>query len=65
MPRIRIDQIIDHLSNEMRSALEEAVSTVSPGTKIDAHALHYAFVRAVGRKCATWHRVPDRFVEED
>lgn len=65
MARIRIEEIIEHLSSEMRKALEQAVSNVAPDTKIDAHALYKAFVKAVARKCSTWEQVPDQYVDKD
>jgi len=63
MARVKIEEIVDHLSSEMRNALVEAVTQVAPEVRIDAHALHRAFVRAVGRKCSTWEQVPDQYVE--
>jgi hypothetical protein len=65
MARVRIEQIVDHLSSEMRRALEAAVSEVAPDAHVDAHDLFRAFRRAVGRKCSTWETVPDQLVETE
>lgn len=62
MAEIKIDEIIDHLSTEMKSALNAAVDEVASGANIDRPQLYRAFVRAVRRKCNTWEQVPDSFV---
>jgi hypothetical protein len=63
MARVKIEDIVDHLSSEMRRALEDAIREVGGGAKIDSYELYRAFKRAVYRKCNTWENVPDRFVE--
>ena len=62
MAEIKIEEIVDHLSTKMRSALDAAAQEVTGGTSIDRHELFRAFLRAVRRKCSTWEKVPDRFV---
>ena len=63
MAKVRIEEIVDHLSSEMRRALADAVREVLPNATVDDHALYRAFVRAVRRKCNTWENVPDQYVE--
>ena len=63
MARVKIEDIIEHLSSEMRHALEDAVSETVQGAKFEPHELFRAFRRAVGRKCNTWENVPDSSVE--
>jgi len=63
MARVKMEDIVDHLSSEMRKALGDAVRATQKGDRVDEHALFRAFKRAVGRKCSTWERVPDRFVD--
>jgi len=65
MARVKIEQIVDHLSSEMRRALEDAVQRTCPDCRVDAHALFREFKRAVGRKCSTWENVPDHYVEAE
>jgi len=64
MARIKIEEVIDHLSSEMKSALRTAVAQVDPSSEIDINALYRSFVRAVGRKCSTWEQVPDSYVDQ-
>ena len=50
MASVNIEEIIDHLSTEVRRALEDAVQQVAPNTRIDSHEFFRAFHRAIGRK---------------
>jgi hypothetical protein len=63
MAQVKIEEVVDHLSTEMRRALEEAVGEVMPGAQFDSHELYRAFKRAVYRKCSTWERVPDQYIK--
>lgn len=63
MARIKIQEVIDHLSSDMRRALRAAINEVSPETTLDYYQLFRAFRRAVGRKCNTWENVPDNYIE--
>jgi hypothetical protein len=63
MARVKIEDVIDHLSSEMTKALEEAVENTLPDVEFDSRELFRAFLRAVSRKCNTWEAVPDRLVE--
>ena len=58
------EEIIDHLSSEMRSALKDAVQKIIPGAQFDEHELFRAFLRAVNRKCSRWEQVSDRCVKD-
>jgi hypothetical protein len=65
MARVKIEDVIDSLGHDIRRALEEAVKQVIPHAQFDTRTLFKAFVRAVGRKCNTWERVSDSYVELD
>lgn len=65
MARVKMEEIVDHLSSEMRRALSDAVEEVSPNSNIDGYDLFRAFKRAIRRKCNTWERVPDGYVDKD
>lgn len=65
MAEINIEEIIDHLSPDLRKALAAALEEVVGGEAeiyIDESDLFRAFKRAVSRKCRKWETVPDRFV---
>ena len=63
MARVKMEKIVDHLSSEIRRALVDAVEREIPGSSVDAYSLFREFRRAVGRKCSTWERVPDSYVD--
>jgi hypothetical protein len=64
MAQVQMEELVDHLSSEMRRALEEAVREVMPGAKFDSNELFRAFKRAVYRKCSIWEQVPDQYVQK-
>lgn len=64
MARVKIEDVVDHLSSEFRRALEEVFQNHAPGTAIDSRAVFRDFRRAVYRKCNTWENVPDHFVDK-
>ena len=65
MAKVKIESIVDHLSLEMRKALEIAVSEEIGDVDFDPKALFKAFRKAVYRKCSVWETVPDAYVETD
>lgn len=65
MARVKIEGIVEHLSSDMRRALAEAVNECIRDAHVDASELFRAFKRAVRRKCSTWERVPDQYVEKN
>ena len=65
MARVKIDSIIEQLGPEFRRALEAAVEEVQPNNHIDSHDLFRGVKRSVSRKCGTWVRVSDSYVEKD
>lgn len=65
MAKVKIEEIVDHLSSEMRRALAETFATVAPGVQVDDRELFREFKRNVYRKCNIWENVPDRYVEKD
>lgn len=65
MARVKIEEIVDHLSTEMRRALVDALGRVPPDASVDAYQLFREFRRAVGRRCNTWEWIPDQYVDAD
>jgi hypothetical protein len=65
MAKVKIEDIIEHLRSDIRRALEDTVRSTVPEANFDPHQLFRDFRRAVGRKCSTWERVPDRYVDVD
>jgi hypothetical protein len=40
MAKVKIEEIVDHLSSEMRSALRAALNEVAPTAHVDEHAFY-------------------------
>jgi hypothetical protein len=65
MAKIKIEDIVDHLSSEFRKALVEALDRVVPDADYDERELFRQFKRSIYRKCNVWEIVPDHFVEKE
>jgi len=63
MAQIKPEPIVEHLSSQMRRALEAAVSEVIPDVEFDSYELFRAFKRRLRSKCQIWERVPDQYVK--
>lgn len=64
MASVKMEEIVDHLSTEVRRALENSVRQVAPDARIDSYELFRAFRREIGRRCSTWEKIPDHYVEK-
>lgn len=64
MAKVRIEDIVDHLDTEIRSALRETIKNHFPDLNFDERELFRTFRRMVGRKCSIWEDVPDDLVEQ-
>lgn len=65
MARVKVEDVLDHLSSDLSRALEDAVRSRIPNASFDSRALYRDFVRAAYRRCRVWEPVPDRFVESN
>ena len=65
MARIKIERVLEHLDSDIIRALEETLKTHFPNVRFDEREVYRTFLRAVDRKCSTWERIPDHFVEKD
>jgi hypothetical protein len=63
MARIQVENVIDHLSYEMKRALKDAVKKTIPNANFSDQQLFRNFKRAVYRKCSQWENVPDHYVK--
>lgn len=65
MARVNIEEIIEHLSSEMKRSLRDSVKSVIPEAAFDEKELFKQFKKEVRKKCHTWERVPDRYVDSE
>lgn len=64
MTKIKMDAIVDQLSNQVRRALADAVKNTIPETSFDEYQLFREFKHAVGRRCASWEAIPNEYVRQ-
>ena len=65
MARVKMEDIVDHLSSEIRRALQDAVSQNIPKAQFDERQLFRDFKRAAYKRCSVWEHVPDEYVDTD
>ena len=65
MARIKVADVFDHLSVQIRGALDEAVERTVPGVEVDRARLYREFRRAVVARCKTWENTPNSAVDAD
>jgi hypothetical protein len=65
MAKVKIENVLESIDYGIKRALEDAVNRTIPNAQFDRNQLFREFLKAVGRKCSTWERIPDRFIESD
>lgn len=65
MASVRIQDILDHLSGDIKKALKTAIDNSIDDADFDEDEMFREFSKAVGRKCSTWTSVPDHLVDTD
>lgn len=65
MARVKMDELVDHLSSEMKKALDDTLQKHFAGQSYDRNAFFRDFTRNVYRRCNVWENVPDQYVEAD
>jgi hypothetical protein len=63
MARIKVDDIVYHLSGEFTKALDDTMAQFAPGVQYNRHELFRFFNKAVYKHCGAWENVPDGSVE--
>lgn len=64
MAMIMVEEIIDHLDNEIKRALEDSVKKILPDAEFSRQELFREFKRNVARRCNTWENIPDHLVKD-
>jgi hypothetical protein len=65
MARIKPVEVFDHLTPQVRAALDEAMDKTLPGVEVDRRQLYLAFRRALAAKLKAWENVPAAAVDAD
>jgi hypothetical protein len=65
MAQVKLDELIDHLSTEVKKALDDALTAEVPNANVNMDRFFQVFKQSVYRHCSIWERVPDRYVKMD
>ena len=64
MKQVKFEGVIEHLSHDVKRALEDAVRRQIPDAAFDRVSLFKEFQKAVYRKCSVWESIPDHLVRD-
>ncbi len=65
MARIKMADIVEQLTPQMRGALDDAVARALPGVEVDRRQLYLEFRRALLARCKAWENVPNATVDAE
>lgn len=65
MAKVKIEEVVDHLSHEFRRALRATLEEHFPNQVFNEYEVYRTFKKEVYRKCSTWENIPDRYIEKD
>ena len=65
MTKIKIEGVVEHLSDHIRKALDEAVKRTIPDSNPNSSKLFSEFKRNLVKKCNDWERIPDRYAKNE
>jgi hypothetical protein len=65
MAQVKLDELIDHLSLEVKRAIRDAFNEVAPNVEVDQEAFYRSFKKNVYRHCSVWENVPDQYVQAE
>lgn len=63
MAKVKIEDVVYHLSSEFTNALDDTMAQFAPGLRYDRNELFRFFNRAVYKHCSAWENVPDGSIE--
>lgn len=65
MAKVKIEDVVDHLSSEFRRALEETMIEHFPGQDFDSRDVYRTFKKQVYKKCNVWETVPYLYIKKE
>ncbi|TCK98021.1 hypothetical protein EDC19_0427 [Natranaerovirga hydrolytica] len=65
MARIKIEGVLESLDYDLKKALRDTIDEYSKQSSMSDSELFRLFVKKATRRCSTWERVPDRFIDTD
>jgi hypothetical protein len=63
MSKVKIEDVVYHLSSDFKKALEDTFQEFAPNASIDRNEVFRFFLRRVYKHCRVWEEVPATSVE--
>lgn len=63
MARIKLEETLEYLWEEIQPSLERAVREVVPEAEFESKALFRAFLKEIGRRRHDFVSIPDSFID--
>lgn len=63
MSRIKLEETLEYLYDDIQPSLAKAVKEVLPGAEFESGKLFRAFLKEIGRRQRDWVSVPSKFVD--
>ncbi len=65
MARIKMAELVEQLTPQMRGALDDAMQRALPEVEVDRRQLYLEFRRALLARCKAWENVPNSAVDAE
>lgn len=65
MAKVKVEEVVDHLSHEFRRALKATLEQHFPNQKFNEYDVYRTFKREIYKKCSVWESIPDQYVDKD
>jgi hypothetical protein len=65
MYKVKVEGVIQQLSDHIRGALEEAVLSAYPFQTVNRDDIYREFRVALLRRCSTWEEVPNELIRNE
>jgi len=63
MARIKLEETLEYLYDDIQPSLVEAVREVLPDAEFENRELFRAFLNAIGRRCPDWAKIPNNLID--
>lgn len=63
MAKINIQEIIDHMENDMRKSLDATMREHFPDQDFNSRAVYKSFLKQVNKRCRIWETIPNKYIK--
>jgi hypothetical protein len=63
MPRIKLEETIEYLYDDIQPALAKAVKEIIPDAEFESGPLFRAFLKEIGRRQRDWVTIPSNLID--